>query len=609
MSHILEYCDSIRNGELVKKGLRDYRLGDAIVGDLVLKAYLDLLEPVAKGTDKEWYLDESASEAFIYFAESFCVQSEGDGAGKLYHLELFQKAFAEALLGIKSRATGLRRFTEAILIIGRKNGKTAFASILGLYLTIIEPGARVYCAATTQKQAREVWDGATAMIDKSAELQHIFHHVVFPAPIIKFRDSRFEALSNDPKKQDGLKVSGAIIDEIHALARRVYDVLVQGTSTRREPMVLEIGSAGFVRGGLYDDKYDYGKKVVKKVIDDPSLLFICYEQENRSEVTLELNLPNDSDEAKAAKKARNEEREHLWLKSNPGLYTIKRIDRLEGLVTKAMNDPNAMNEVLTKDFNIIGVDCKAIFLKPEEIINDRFYTDDQIKELVKSQRRVIGGLDLSLSNDMSSFTTLVFDKAKDEIIAINMNWISQEFLDSEQAIQSKVPWRAWIERGLVRIGGQHYIDPKVIVDYTDEARAKYGWTYQFIHYDQYAAEPFVTSLEHRGYARNVTLLTTYQGTRSLNAPMRIAKAVLQAHKLIYQGNPVMRWALSNVETVTDNEGCIKPNKKNADRSMKIDPAASLFDAMKGYEKNYQMFLPSGLGMGDIKIRSEKEEKE
>ena len=70
-----------------------------------------------------------------------------------------------------------------------------------------------------------------------------------------------KALSANTNHLDGLDISGAIVDELAAMRNRdLYDLTIQGISARRQPLVLEITTNGFVRGGIFDAQYEYAAK-------------------------------------------------------------------------------------------------------------------------------------------------------------------------------------------------------------------------------------------------------------------------------------------------------------------------------------------------------------
>jgi len=557
MSRILEYANAIESGSIV--ACRKIR-----------KLYCDILAPIARGESKEWYLDEAAGAGFIEFCETFCMQSKGEWSGEPMKLMPFQKAKYEALFGIKSRVTKLRRFTEIFTVEGRKNGKSTENANLGLYLEMTEPGACVYVAATKFSQARLVWEEARSMVRKSPELSHYFSSKVFPSPVIQFRDSTFQALSKSTNTQDGLNVSAAIIDEVHELPHTVYDVLVQGTSTRRQPIVSMITTSGFVREGLYDEKYAYACRVLDGAFDDPTFLPVIYEMDDPAEI----------------------DDERMWVKANPSIGVIKKFEALRKFVNQAKGDPTFRNTVLTKDFNFLGVQNEA-WLDPKEIINREAYTDEAIKKLTDKHWHVIGGFDLSRTNDLTAFTTMLFDPEANKAVAMTMYWVTKDFLKSNAAKASLAPWDAWIERGLVRVSKDpNAINPMEIIAYMDEVREKHGVTYVKVYYDPWTTPILVAEMERRGYTKDSgTLVPVPQIFKYLSAPTQLCQTLLKQKRIVYQDNPVTLWMYSNCELVQDKLGNVMIQKMGLKIQNKIDGPATINDCLYGYCLSPSSYLP------------------
>ena len=95
---------------------------------------------VGEWTEKavDLYVEDLKNPAYIYdtteahkrikFQENFCLQSKQPYYMKPMELMPWQKAFWECLYSFKMADTGLRRFTEALLEIARKNGKSTMSS-------------------------------------------------------------------------------------------------------------------------------------------------------------------------------------------------------------------------------------------------------------------------------------------------------------------------------------------------------------------------------------------------------------------------------------------------------------------------------------------------
>ena len=61
---------------------------------------------------RKYAFDEEKPTDPLKFIERFCRHSKGEWAGQPVRLELFQKAFIQALFGFVDRETGLRRFRK-----------------------------------------------------------------------------------------------------------------------------------------------------------------------------------------------------------------------------------------------------------------------------------------------------------------------------------------------------------------------------------------------------------------------------------------------------------------------------------------------------------------
>ena len=97
-----------------------------------------------------YIFDEKKSLRCIHFIEKYCRQSKGKWNGKPLKLELFQKAFLQALFGFVDKDSGLRKYRKAILFVARKNGKSVLDSAVANQMLTKdnEGGAEIYSIAT-----------------------------------------------------------------------------------------------------------------------------------------------------------------------------------------------------------------------------------------------------------------------------------------------------------------------------------------------------------------------------------------------------------------------------------------------------------------------------
>lgn len=264
MNYLKEYYNKISTGEI-------------IAGKKIIKIYKKLVEE-AEDNSLPFYFDEEIGERPIIFIETFCKQAEGE-IGKAIKLELFQKAYIQALFGFLNRDNNTRRFNETMFLVGRKNGKTTMLSAIALYMMIAdgEGSAECYSVATKKDQAAKAFKSAVAMRAQSPEIRAIVNKrrtdMYMPSTF-----SSFEPLSSDSDTLDGLNSHLVIIDELHAIKdRNLYEVMKQSTSSRRQPLVVMITTAGTVRECIFDDIYNYANNVLDGTVKNDAFLPVLYE--------------------------------------------------------------------------------------------------------------------------------------------------------------------------------------------------------------------------------------------------------------------------------------------------------------------------------------------
>lgn len=352
-NYIREYWEGIESGKYV-------------VSEKVRKVYKYLNQRL--NVWDEFHFDKARADHAIAFIERFCRHSKGALGGQRIVLELWEKAFLSAVFGFVDE-DGNRQFHEVILIIGRKNGKSLLGSAIGLYLMIGdgEAGADVYAVANTRDQAKIVWSEAKKMVRKSPTLSEKIRTTVGEMTS-DFNDSTFKPLGSDSDNLDGLNVHGALMDEIHAWKRgkELYDVIADGTSSREQPLIVIISTAGTVREDIYDQKYDECERILNGYEDpdgyhDDRVLPVIYELDKRAEWV----------------------DEECWYKANPGLGTIKNLDTLRRKVDRAKADSKLVKNLVCKEFNIRETTGEA-WLSFEDLHNTATHDIDILKPDRKS---------------------------------------------------------------------------------------------------------------------------------------------------------------------------------------------------------------------------------
>lgn len=524
------------------------------------KYIIDFLED----PDSEWEYDEKRANHAINFIEKFCKHSKGKMGGKPFILELWQKAKVAATFGIVHKITGERKYQRVVLIVARKNGKSTLSAAEGLYLFIAdgEPGAEIYSVATKKDQAKIIWLEAKRMVKKSPALSKRIKPLVAELTC-EINDGIYKPVGRDSDTLDGLNVHGATMDEIHAWTdKNLYDVIVDGTSARDEPLILITTTAGTVRENVYDDIYDEAERTINGYFDpdgykDERSLFLVYELDDR----------------------KTWKDEKTWMQANPGLGTIKKTDALRDKVNKAKANSKLVKNLLTKDFDIPETTSEA-WLTFETIDNrDTF----NIKEL--KPRYCIGGIDLSATTDLTC-ATIVFRIPDDDNIYIKqMYWLPSDLIELRSQ-EDKIPYNIWEERGLLRRSGTNKVDYKDVTKWFLEVQNEMDCYIFRIGYDRWSAGYLVDELEQTFGKITVPVA---QGAKTFSNPMKRLESDLKAKKVNYENNPITKWNLSNAAIKTDSNDNIALVKTSNPRR-RIDGVASLMDALVVYEDNFDEYM-------------------
>jgi phage terminase large subunit-like protein len=208
----------------------------------------------------------------------------------------------------------------ALIGMARKNGKSALAASMGLSaLTLGGNGSEIYSCAADRDQARIVFGTAKRMVELDPELSSMF---TLYRDVIEYKDkgSVYRALSAEAYTKEGLNPSPIVIfDEVHAQPNReLWDVMSLAGGARSDSLLLGITTAGVKTQANGQDSlayslYQYGQKLVKGELVDPSFFFAWWE-------------PNQPEADHRDKK--------LWIESNPGFGDIVDAEDFESAVLR-----------------------------------------------------------------------------------------------------------------------------------------------------------------------------------------------------------------------------------------------------------------------------------
>ena len=501
-------------------------------------------DPVA--TAEDCWFDRDAARLAIGFFPDILKHSKGSLAGKPFKLERWEKAIIANAFGWK-RPDGTRRYREVFIYVPRKNGKTCLAAgiILLMMFTDGEPGAEIYSAAADRDQAMLVFKQAEGMVIQEPELENRCRIYPSSKSIVK-GSSSYKAISAVSNTKHGYNSHLVVVDELHAQPNRdLVDVLITSTASRIQPMVVHITTADFNRESICNEKLDYAEKVRDGIVQDKSFLPVIY----------------------AASQTDDWQDPKVWKRANPNFGISVSPDYFKMQCRRAIETPSFENTFKRLHLNIM-TEQDVRWLQIE-----RWDCCDAPIDLEELRHQPAwGGLDLSSTTDLTSFVLAFRPIDNDGIYRLLLwCWVPGESME-RRYLKDKVPYPTWVRQGFIEKTDGNVVDySRVRAKINDVAKI---YSVQEIAYDPWNATHIANEL---GDEDGFNMVEFRQGFHSMNEPTKALERLMLDKKLAHGGNPVLRWAASNVTVKIDEAGNLKPDKKKS--TERIDPIVASIMAM------------------------------
>lgn len=509
------------------------------------------------GTDSFPYaFDEDLGHRPIRFIEKYCKPSKGNFQQLI--LQPWQHFVLGCLFGWIHKDSGLRRFKEGLIFVGRKNGKTTKISGVSLYGVSKdgENGADIPLLANSMKQARLLFDEAKAMVKASPKLRKrirplrdaIYYDKTF---------SKIEPQASDSEKLDGLNTHIGVFDEIHEYKDyKLINVIKNSRGAREQPLLIYITTAGYQLEGPLVNYYEQGSDVLEGVITDERTFYYLAELDSEEEF----------------------EQPEMWVKANPNMgVSIKLQDMIEDW-EKAKRTPSERNDFITKRFNRFVNSSEESFLDFETIRkNDKeVYFNDLV------HIPAVGGFDLSDTEDFTSACLEFPIVDTGEVVVLSHSWVPYKkvLLENE-----KIPYHELQEEGLLTIVKDEYIRKELVYEWFVEQSKRF--IIEKITYDPAKAFGLVESLTAYGFDTELVR----QGYLTLGPAVDDVKERFLDGNVIYNNNRLFRWYINNVKMVEDRNRNKMPTKIG--RYRKIDGFAAFLNAHTEVMKKFVQ--PAGEG--------------
>lgn len=559
-SYLIEYINKCRSGEI-------------LIGH---ELNLEFDRLLMNFDDPAIRIEFEDAHKRIKFIETKCRHFEAPFAGKPFLLELFQKAFIEAIYIFKIYDDEIGRWVrliqEVLFLVARKQGKTPLISAINLAEFFCgEMGTKILCSSNDYEQADLMFQAIDAMREESPTLASVTRKnikgIFFGNPKKPKHSGKFSyknkgnirKISAKTGAKEGRNIKVAAVDEVHELKDNTSIMPIrQALSTQDEPLYIELTTEGVVNDGYLDQRLKEARQVLNGELDRRRWLIWLYTQDSEQEVW---------------------QNEKTWVKSNPGLGVIKKWSFLRQMVEEAKTSKSTRVFVMSKDFNIKQNNATA-WLTPEDIVNEEALNIEEFRNSF-----AIGAVDLSKSGDLASARVILMKAGSQKKYTVQKYFIPESKLN-ELSRDDRSRFEEWIRDDLISVSPGNENDFSLVTAWFMKLYKDYGIRVFKVGYDKWSAIYWAKEMESYGF----DCVRVAQEWGSMSEPMKLVEADLKSKLINYNSNPIDKWCLENTALSINSKQEIMPVKVQGKDDKKIDGAVTMIIAYKVYIDNRTEFL-------------------
>ena len=536
-NYIYEYHAKITSGEIV-------------AGKWIKEIYKIIVGGLEK---QEYFFNVKAANKAIKFIENFCHHSKG--RNDLIKLELWQKAIVSIIFGIQDEEK-TRIFREIFIVIGRKNGKSLFASAIIAYMVYLEPeyGQEIYCLAPKLDQATLVYDGFYKMVQAEDELNELAKKRRSDI-YYEETNSFVKPIAFNAKKSDGFNPQLVVCDEMAAWSGdaglKQYEVMKSALGARRQPMILSISTAGYINDSIYDELMKRSTSFLKGNSKERRLLPFLY-------MIDDVEKWNDIEELK---------------KANPNMGVSVPESFFMDEIAVAENSLSKRAEFLTKYCNI-KQNSSIAWLEYATV--DGAGVEKTLEDFRDCY--AVGGIDLSQTTDLTAASVVI---ERDGVLyAFTQFFMPRGRVETLQATDG-VPYDIFVKKGLITLSGDNYVDYHDVYAWFTGLVENYGIYILKIGYDRYMAKYLIEELKDYGFQTD----DVHQG-ENLTPVIREFEGIIKDGNFKIADNNLLKTHFLNV-ALKHNMETRKFRPIKIEQRAHIDGFVSVIDAMTVRQKYWE----------------------
>ena len=521
----------------------------------------------------DYYYNTEAAYLRMDFMENCIRLTKSPYYGMPMRLMLWQKAFIEAAYSFKmardfkEQQKVIDRFKRILLLIARKNTKSETCSGLGNSEFIVGPeGADLVCSSNDDAQASIVYDAMDTMrsmfdpndLDTKRNQRFILN---------KNTNTKIWKLSSTTRNKEGRNIDFAIIDEVHEMKDNIIvKPIEQSQSLKENPKLFEITTEGFVNDGYLDGELKKGRAIIRREDDSLSgkrFLPWLYTQDSEREVFTN---------------------ERSWMKSNPTVGVIKKVDYLREQLDLAKQSKTDRIYVLTKDFNIKqnGV---ASWLNLEDYDYKASYDIEDFRGAF-----CIGHVDLAETTDLCCAKAIVMLPHDPVKYIVTKYFIPTSKLDpGNDDHNAGAHYKEWADAGYIEVCEGNDIDLTVVADFFYKLQKNYGIKLYRCGYDQKFAKDWLKRMEMYGWTKEYgDVEMVLQDAKTLNNAINLVEADLKARLINYNENPVDKWCFENASLkVNDQRQALVIKTEDAKKIDGTVTLVSAYEMLRRYRSDFR----------------------
>lgn len=550
-SQALAYCEKASKGKLpVPK---------------YVKKQCKIVLPILQGKDEKYIIDEKKLGKIEKLLKLLKMPKGLKVGSPIYDcLDGFQWLLIVAALCIVHKdEPKKRRYTNIVLEIARKNGKTFIIAVLFILLFFFEPNfSRFFSVAPDGSLSREIKTAIEEIIFYNSEIFEIdkktsYFKIRRDDILFLPKKSKYIPLNYSNSRLDGKLPNVFLCDEVGALPNSyAYEAMRSGQITILNKLGFLISTKYPNTTNPFEDEVDLCKKMLDGIYNDEETFALLYEPDDTKNWQT-----NDT----------------VLYHANPLAIAVPEIfTDLKKKRTRATLSEAARENFLCKHCNIIYQSVAESYIPVD------FVKKCSVDKIDFTDKNVYVGVDLSMTNDNCNVTLLAVDE-DNNILADSYCFIPEGRID-EKCAYERVDYYEYIKSGKCFACGDMTVDYAVIENFVFGIEERFNCSLMAIGYDRFNALSSAQKWDEK-----YTTVQIRQHSDTLHMPTKLLYEMIMNGKFSFEKNKLYEINFENARCTFDTNLNRYVNKKRS--AGKVDMVFGTLNAM--FLLNQDVYLDSG----------------